>query len=632
MKLFITLLLLFSISYSILNTSNLLILPKNKLNTHFNIVGSVSRSDSINDQYARPLYSTKKNQYYFKEGNNYVILMEPNIGINYNYTGIENAIDDKVIYRLIKYGSFYNYVFFDISPIIKSNFFFKINSKKYFIEKKFHMIDDHVINIDVNYYDMSITYSLYFQNITNYKPKISNLKHGYFITLSNSYNNNGTKMDHYIVRWDCSKPIEIYIDKSIPKIYLKTFKESIEEWNIAFNKNSNCIIKAITYKNNAWNNFKYGDARYSTISLSPSSLKDTYAVGHIDFDWCNGKIFRGNIMISSKWINYWANVYNYLNNIKRINYNTTRENMCINDSLLKNDYTQIDFIKRGLKSVIVHEMGHILGLRHNFKASSLIEYDEIFNKCRILKDGLIPSIMDYLSYVININNIFDCIDWKCIVKNIEIMDTIGIYDKQTIEYGYGKSNIMEYYLGPDEFINYDPLSSTGDISNTPSKYYDDDLTISKYVISNYNKLPSISNKNFKASWKKNSKLLITHMNKLVSYIRKSIKILVQVSYNFDGNIIDTKNAQKEALHFLKNVMKKKYFIEDRKYFMYDDCDIRDNYMCQGMVSFDLVDTNKQILMDIQMTLNSYDFRVIIDKNYDMTNKTISFNNIITIFS
>ena len=64
--------------------------------------------------------------------------------------------------------------------------------------------------------------------------------------------------------------------------------------------------------------------------------------------------------------------------------------------------------------------------------------------------------------------------------------------------------------------------------------------------------------------------------------------------------------------------------------MYNDCDIRD--MCQGMVAFDLVDTNKQILMDIQMTLNSYDFREIIDKNYDMTNKTISFNNIITIFS
>ena len=61
----------------------------------------------------------------------------------------------------------------------------------------------------------------------------------------------------------------------------------------------------------------------------------------------------------------------------------------------------MNFIKRGLKSVVIHEMGHILGLRHNFKASSLVNYNDIFDKDRIRNEGLIPSIMDYLSFIIN---------------------------------------------------------------------------------------------------------------------------------------------------------------------------------------------------------------------------------------
>jgi hypothetical protein len=637
MKIFVSLMTfiaLISVSFLDVNKYNIIILPKDKLNTQFSIIGSVSRADSINDQYARPLYNNLQNQYYFKEFNNHIIIMQPNIGIKYNGSGINDAIDDKIIYRLTKYLSFYNYVIFDINPLIKKNFFYKINRRKYFTETNINtLLDNKVINIDINYYDKTVTYSLFFHEESKYKSKISNLKHGYFITLANTYNNNGSKLDHLITRWDCKNPINIYIDESVPLLYLSVFKDGIEEWNNAFkNTNIDCNIKGITYKDNEWNNFKYGDARYSTISLSPSSLDATYAIGHINFDWRNGKIFRGNIMVSSKWINYWANVYNYLNNIKKINYNKTSKVMCINDNLLENTFEQTDFIKKGLKSVIIHEMGHILGLRHNFKASSLIEYNEIFDKCRILKDGLIPSIMDYLSYIININNIYKCVDNKCIFDNVEIMDTIGRYDKQTIQFGYGDFDTMEYYLGPDEFNGNDPLSNTGDISNIPTRYYEDDLLISKYVISNYYMIHDNNNKNFNSNWKNEGKLLISHINKITKYIRDSINTLMHISYSFDGNIIDIKKTQYETIKFIKNIADGKFFIQNRKYFVYDDCDIRGNYYCQGMASFDLLNVHEKILTEIQMILNSYDFKEIIDKNHIITNKTIPFSDIVKIFS
>lgn len=635
MRIFFSCVILAFFSYFFINfeSYNLLILPKDKLNKQFSIIGSVTRADSINDQYARPLYNDIQNQFYFNEYSNYIILMQPNIGISYESNGIDSAINDRIIYRLKKYISFYNYVIFDISPLISKSFFYDVKRKNYFVENNFNFItDDKVYNIDVNYYDKTITYSILFHEKNNYKSKVSDLRHGYFITLSNMYKNNGSELNHLIARWDCNNPINIYIDRSVPKDYLSTFKEGIETWNTAFEEeNINCKINAISYLNKNSKDFKYGDARYSTISLSPSSLDSTYAVGHIDMDWRDGRIFRGNIMVSGKWIDYWANVYNYLQFMKEINLNKTSENICVDKRYLDNDMTQNLFIKKGLKSVVIHEMGHILGLRHNFKASSLIKYENIFNKERIHDEGLIPSIMDYLSYIINIKNVFSCLDNKCIFENTEIMGDIGKYDKQTIQFGYGDSNKIDYFLGPDEMYKYDPLSNMGDISDTPTKYYEDDIIISKYIISNFHIISKTENNNFFSNWKTEGKLVITHINKLMKYIENCINIITRISYNFKGDVMNTKNSQLEAVHFLKKVGDGEFFIDNKKYFTYNDCDIKDNNYCQGMTSFDLFDIYKNIITDLEYVLNLDAFKEDVQKNFLLTNKTISINELFDIF-
>ncbi len=67
------------------------------------------------------------------------------------------------------------------------------------------------------------------------------------------------------------------------------------------------------------------------------------------------------------------------------------------------------------------------------------------------------------------------------------MDTLGAYDFQTIQFGYGNSNktSIDYDLGPDEFLDSEALSNMGDISNLPAKYNSDFLLLSKYMINNY---------------------------------------------------------------------------------------------------------------------------------------------------
>ncbi|MCZ6837444.1 MAG: zinc-dependent metalloprotease [Planctomycetota bacterium] len=96
------------------------------------------------------------------------------------------------------------------------------------------------------------------------------------------------------------------------------------------------------------------------------------------------------------------------------------------------DYDMLDgvpewFIGPLLKDLIMHEAGHILGLRHNFKASSAYSFDQI-NSDEDDERPITGSVMDYTPTNIN----FD--DDK--TQGDFTMVTLGEYDFWAIEYGY----------------------------------------------------------------------------------------------------------------------------------------------------------------------------------------------------
>ena len=58
---------------------------------------------------------------------------------------------------------------------------------------------------------------------------------------------------------------------------------------------------------------------------------------------------------------------------------------------------QIDkLIMDGVKAITIHEVGHTLGLRHNFIASTWLTIDEINDPEKTRNTGLAASVMDYL--------------------------------------------------------------------------------------------------------------------------------------------------------------------------------------------------------------------------------------------
>merc|ERR1712117_318865 len=55
------------------------------------------------------------------------------------------------------------------------------------------------------------------------------------------------------------------------------------------------------------------------------------------------------------------------------------------------------FLESGIAELVAHEVGHTLGLRHNFKGSKSISFEVAVRTTNITQHGLSASVMDYLA-------------------------------------------------------------------------------------------------------------------------------------------------------------------------------------------------------------------------------------------
>ncbi|MBE9206700.1 zinc-dependent metalloprotease [Nostoc sp. LEGE 06077] len=95
-----------------------------------------------------------------------------------------------------------------------------------------------------------------------------------------------------------------------------------------------------------------------------------------------------------------------------------------------NSETMKEYVHQYLRSVIAHEVGHTLGLRHNFHGSTMLTPQELNNPEITHTKGLAGSVMDYLP--VNIAP-------QGVQQGEYFPSVIGPYDEWAIEYGYKKN-------------------------------------------------------------------------------------------------------------------------------------------------------------------------------------------------
>jgi hypothetical protein len=140
------------------------------------------------------------------------------------------------------------------------------------------------------------------------------------------------------------------------------------------------------------------------------------------------------------------------------------------------------FVNPLLSDLVTHEVGHTLGLRHNFKASGQFELSEINSDKVKGKLAHTASVMDYTP----VN--FAVKDGKA-TGDFSMID-IGKYDYWAIEYGYtldDPKKVLEkvgepgHEYGTDEDVGGpDPLAQRYDFSKNPIDYAKSQMELAKY--------------------------------------------------------------------------------------------------------------------------------------------------------
>jgi hypothetical protein len=137
-----------------------------------------------------------------------------------------------------------------------------------------------------------------------------------------------------------------------------------------------------------------------------------------------------------------------------------------------------EFIGQAIKHIVMHEVGHSLGLRHNFKASTMLKADELQDTAITRTKGLVGSVMDYTP--INIAP-------KGKKQGDFHPTTLGPYDYWAIEYAYkpvmgdeaselkkiaarAPEHDLVYGTDEDTYLNDDPYANRFDLGADPCEF------------------------------------------------------------------------------------------------------------------------------------------------------------------
>ena len=209
------------------------------------------------------------------------------------------------------------------------------------------------------------------------------------------------------------KPIVYYIDPATPKKWRKYLKQGVEDWQVAFEAAGfkNAILAKDPPTKEEDPDWSPEDVRYSVIRYLASPILN--ANGPSTSDPRSGEIIESDI-------NWYHNVMKLLRNWFFIQTSVINENV-------RSPEFDNETMGRAIRFVSAHEVGHTIGLPHNFGSSSAYPVDSIRSKTFTKKYGIAPSIMDYARF----NYIAQPGD-----EGVSLVIDVGPYDKYSTMWGY----------------------------------------------------------------------------------------------------------------------------------------------------------------------------------------------------
>lgn len=353
----------------------------------------------------------------------------------------------------------------------------------------------------------------------DYEVRRDDPRVGYFITQVNDQT--ATTTTNYrdrIHRWklikknpeqaisEPLKPITWWIENSTPMEWREVIKEGVLAWNEAFEKAGfkNAIEVKVQPDDAEWD---AGDIRYNVLRWTSSPRPPFGGYGPSMTNPKTGEIIGADIML--EFVHFTNRVFYdklfvdptsvmELETLEEMQLkkgieesplycslgSVMHENLLFGTTFLQMmnapDFELEKVKKESMKALIMHEVGHTLGLNHNMKASQLFSPEELYDAEFIQGKALTGSVMDYAG--LNINPDRD--------KQGHYADmAVGPYDIWAIQYGYqpfenekDREALLERSTEPELIFGndaddmrspgkaIDPRVMTGDLSSDQIQY------------------------------------------------------------------------------------------------------------------------------------------------------------------
>jgi len=315
-----------------------------------------------------------------------------------------------------------------------------------------------------------------------YRPRLADDRVGHFLTMHQDYSNPRSESPYvrYVNRWRLEKqdptapisppkePIVYWIENTVPVEYRDEVERGVLAWNKAFETAGfrDAIVVKQMPDTATWDP---ADVRYSVIRwmLQPGA---DYAVGPSRSDPVTGEIFDADIRIAADLVRTvyreWTDQISPLTRPGRASSDDGAEGDWLDPGASRggvpgygpHDRCDPEFAEgmarqaafgmgiaavRGLfdpespegkkyvddymAGLVCHEVGHTLGLRHNFRSSVINTLDQLQDVARTKAVGITGSIMDYTP--VNLARIGETQGeyWQL---------EPGVYDHWAIEYAY----------------------------------------------------------------------------------------------------------------------------------------------------------------------------------------------------
>ena len=363
-------------------------------------------------------------------------------------------------------------------------------------------------------------------------PRVADDRIGHFVNTDYDFSDDlaPTTVRHAIQRWRLEKkepaealseprqPIVYWIDKNVPEKYRQSVTEGVLAWNAAFERigfKNAIVVKQQTEQDR----FDTLDARHASIRWFLGADVG-FAIGPSQVDPRTGEILDADIGMSDVFARGARRL------ISEDSMDTGMpldggaaaqaapfpagrhaENRCdyMQESAQEMGFAMGVLEARGelemgspqaeavaqayVRSVIMHEVGHTLGLRHNFRSSTVYSLKQLEDPEFTKKNGMTGSVMDYTPFNLAL---------KGEHQGEYVASTLGPYDYWAIEYAYrpieadkekeelariaGRSNEPQLAFGTDQDasgFSSDPDVNVFDLGSDPLAYFQKRLAISR---------------------------------------------------------------------------------------------------------------------------------------------------------